>query len=470
MKQILLSVGLLLSAFATNNIHAQTVYNYTGTEQTYVVPNGVTTLLIEAYGAQGNDGVGAAPGLGGLGAYAYGELSVTPGQTIYIYVGGQDGFNGGGLAGAGNTGNGGGASDVRVGGNTLIDRVIVAGGGGGGGATGCVADHPGGNGGYGGGGTGQDGTTSPNGGGGFGGTLGAGGAEGIGCAGYVGSPGQNGGTGGDGQTCCCATIPSGGGGGGGYINGGGGGGGSAGTTGCSGNDKGGGGGGAGGSSFTGTLANPTTTDNVNGSDGYITITEVCISNSITPDAANLADITGICSADTASAPTATNTCGDVVNGVPDVTFPVTTTGTTVVTWTFDDGQGNTTTQAQNVILSGVETGVTATGTTLTADAVGVTYQWLDCDNGNAPIAGATSASYTPSVTGNYAVQITDNGCTDVSACILVDFTGIEELANPNKTLLKIVDETGRETTFRKNTVLFFVYTDGTSEKVFKTEE
>jgi hypothetical protein len=61
--------------------------------------------------------------------------------------------------------------------------------------------------------------------------------------------------------------------------------------------------------------------------------------------------------------------------------------------------------------------VTQVGLVLTADAAGVTYQWLDCDNSHAIIAGATSQSYSgPS--GNYAVQVSSitGGCTDTSAC------------------------------------------------------
>jgi PKD repeat protein len=65
------------------------------------------------------------------------------------------------------------------------------------------------------------------------------------------------------------------------------------------------------------------------------------------------------------------------------------------------------------------TNVTVTTTDLTADRnlSGTTYQWLDCDNANAPISGAASQVYTPTATsGNYAVQLTTNGCVSVSDC------------------------------------------------------
>ncbi len=147
------------------------------------------------------------------------------------------------------------------------------------------------------------------------------------------------------------------------------------------------------------------------------------------DTVTLADETGTCDV-TPVAPTAMDNCSGSITGVSNVTFPVSTVGTTVVTWTYDDGNGNTTTQDQNVIVAGVDTGVTQAGATLTADASGVTYQWLDCDNSFAIITGETNASFTATnLVGNYAVQIDDNGCVDTSACFLVDFTGLDDLEN-----------------------------------------
>ena len=148
----------------------------------------------------------------------------------------------------------------------------------------------------------------------------------------------------------------------------------------------------------------------------------------TPDVASLSDEVG-CDAVTAAAPTATDACsGNVITGTPDVTFPVTTPGTTVVTWTYDDGNGNISTQTQNVIVNVADVGVTQSGATLTADAAGATYQWVDCDNNFAVIAGETNQSFTPTATtGNYAVIVTENGCTDTSACFLVDYTGISDV-------------------------------------------
>lgn len=108
-------------------------YNYTGAPQLYIVPAGITQVTIKAWGAQGGANWVNNTNYGG---YAKGNLAVTPGETLYVYVGEQPlsgvvgGYNGGG-SGDGAGKGGGGASDVRQGGNTLNDRKIVAAGAGG---------------------------------------------------------------------------------------------------------------------------------------------------------------------------------------------------------------------------------------------------------------------------------------------------------------------------------------------------
>ena len=137
--------GCLVAFAAWGAQAATTTFNYTGAQQTYVVPAGVFSVHIDAQGASGWSG---PTNQGGFGGSAVGDLAVVPGQTLYIYVGGQGtlatadqvpaggGFNGGGNGmtndvGPNDVGGGGGASDVRQGGFTLADRVLVAAGGGG---------------------------------------------------------------------------------------------------------------------------------------------------------------------------------------------------------------------------------------------------------------------------------------------------------------------------------------------------
>jgi hypothetical protein len=172
----------------------------------------------------------------------------------------------------------------------------------------------------------------------------------------------------------------------------------------------------------------------------------------TPDVANLADVTAECEVTSLTAPTATDNCGDIITGVHDATLPINTIGTTVVTWTYTDAAGNVSTQTQNVIVGAVDATVTATGSLLTANNSNpaATFQWVDCDNGNAPIAGATNQSYQVLATGNYAVEVTVGNCTEVSPCEFVDVTGLTELTtefihvypNPASTTLNVETENG----------------------------
>lgn len=117
-----------------------------GSVQTLSVPY-TGKYKLEVWGAQGGS---YSTYYGGLGGYSYGTISLTKGATLYVYVGGQPvstsstsaaiagGYNGGGQARvhsySGTTTYcqaGGGASDIRVGQDSLYARVIVAGGGGG---------------------------------------------------------------------------------------------------------------------------------------------------------------------------------------------------------------------------------------------------------------------------------------------------------------------------------------------------
>ncbi len=56
------------------------------------------------------------------------------------------------------------------------------------------------------------------------------------------------------------------------------------------------------------------------------------------------------------------------------------------------------------------------------------YQWLDCNNGYAALPGDTLQTFTPTVNGDYAVEINLFGCVDTSACVHISNVGIEELA------------------------------------------
>jgi hypothetical protein len=189
-------------------------FNYTGGGRTFVVPQDGLYKL-EVWGASGStlyaSGQASTPGLGG---YSCGSVNLEAGDVLYIHAGGdprgiQGGYNGGGNVkneGEYRGQGGGGASDIRIGGESLYHRLIVAGGGGGAGGV----YHAG----AGGGAEGVEGANQSTDGRGKGGTQIAGGAGGTG--GYLGGNGTAGifGSGGT------AYNSGGGGGGGGWYGGG----------------------------------------------------------------------------------------------------------------------------------------------------------------------------------------------------------------------------------------------------------
>jgi hypothetical protein len=70
-----------------------------------------------------------------------------------------------------------------------------------------------------------------------------------------------------------------------------------------------------------------------------------------PDKTVLEDLTSECEINSLTAPSATDNCAGTINGTYDIELPITEQGVTVITWTYDDGNGNITTQTQNVILN-----------------------------------------------------------------------------------------------------------------------
>ena len=224
-------------------------FAFTGAAQSYHVPAGICSASVVAIGASGGraglpGGSGALTGQAGLGGMVSADISVTPGSSLTVLVGGQGapgsepeagpnpttagGFNGGGNGGGsdapntvnGSGGAGGGASSVLAGSTPLV----VAGGGGGVGGWQTVSPDLG-NGGNAGfpsaapGTAGFEAGNTP----GRGGTQAAGGAGGTNDGGS--GSGQAGtiGQGGDGSEGGTTYQVGGGGGGGGYFGGGGGG-------------------------------------------------------------------------------------------------------------------------------------------------------------------------------------------------------------------------------------------------------
>lgn len=81
----------------------------------------------------------------------------------------------------------------------------------------------------------------------------------------------------------------------------------------------------------------------------------------------------------------------------------------------------------NLTINTVNVSVTANDPTLTANVLGAQYQWVNCNNNFQPIGGATQASFSPTLSGSYAVVVSSNGCTDTSICYTINSVGFDPL-------------------------------------------
>lgn len=404
--------------FSLNSFGQSQTFNFTGSQQSWVVPTCVTSINVTAAGADGGGNNG------GNGAVVTGSIAVTPGQTIYIYVGGSGacpgaGWNGGGVGqNANSTANrscgGGGASDIRIGGTALGNRVIVAAGGGGMG--GGTEDAVGGVGGC---ATGTAGT-SPFGQGGGGATQSAGGGAGppwisSGNPGTAGTLGQ----GGNGGTDPCYNNSPGGGGGGGYYGGGGGG------SDCFDLSPYGGGSGGGGSSLTpgGGGCNAGT----NNGAGYITITWTVSSPTVTPS--NTGPYCVGATIQLNAGGTGTTYAWTGPNGftssAQNPTLPATTAAAGTYNVTVSNGSCSASGSTTVVInpsptIAPNNTGPYCAGTTiqLNAGGTGTTYSWTGPGGFTSGLQNPTRPA-TVANGGTYNLTVTSAGCSSTASTTVV---------------------------------------------------
>jgi Glycine rich protein len=138
-----------MSRFITSVPYTQfpASFNYVGSNQTFIVPAGVKSITVYMWGAGGGGTTtqyGATLGPGGTGAFVTGQISVTPGQTLYVLVGQGGGgmqsyyqvkLSPGGFPGGGNgyyAAGGGGYSGIFTSSTpSQGNALIVAGAGGG---------------------------------------------------------------------------------------------------------------------------------------------------------------------------------------------------------------------------------------------------------------------------------------------------------------------------------------------------
>lgn len=117
-----------------------------------------------------------------------------------------------------------------------------------------------------------------------------------------------------------------------------------------------------------------------------------------------------------------NSCGDyILNGQ-------TYSSSGFYNQTFTNSAGCDSVLTLNLTIDLVDNTVTQSGNSLTATGTG-TYQWIDCDNNNTPITGATNQLFSATSAGSFAVVISNGSCTDTSNCFTI--VGIHDLNKLN---------------------------------------
>ncbi|MEX1191179.1 MAG: LamG-like jellyroll fold domain-containing protein [Brumimicrobium sp.] len=101
-----------------------------------------------------------------------------------------------------------------------------------------------------------------------------------------------------------------------------------------------------------------------------------------------------------------------------------TSSNNTATHTLTNAAGCDSIVTLNLTMNTVDLGITNNSPTLVASASPATYQWVNCDENYNLISGETNSEYTPQSNGNYAVIITQNGCTDTTACEIVNNIGL----------------------------------------------
>jgi len=87
--------------------------------------------------------------------------------------------------------------------------------------------------------------------------------------------------------------------------------------------------------------------------------------------------------------------------------------------------GNSVASTLTISIIEINTAVNQNQNELLALAENAQFQWVNCET-NTEIQGETNASFTPIQDGNYAVLVTQNGCSELSDCFQVQLLSIED--------------------------------------------
>jgi hypothetical protein len=164
-------------------------------------------------------------------------------------------------------------------------------------------------------------------------------------------------------------------------------------------------------------------------NNYLTTFSIDDTTAPTPDVANLSDITTECEVTSLTAPTATDNCGGSVTVTNNASLPIATQGTTVVTWTYDDGNGNTSTQNQNVIVNDITNPVIPTLADVTGECSATATAPTTTDNCSGVLTGTTSDALIYNSQGTFVINWTfDDG--NGNTIVVPQNVIVDDITNP----------------------------------------
>jgi hypothetical protein len=166
-----------------------------------------------------------------------------------------------------------------------------------------------------------------------------------------------------------------------------------------------------------------------GNGNSTTAIQNVVVDDVTPPATpTLADATSECAV-TVTAPTTTDNCAGTITGTTSDPLDYTAQGTYQITWTFDDGNGNSTTAIQNVVVDDVTTPVTPTLADATGECSLTITAPTTTDNCAGTITGTTSDPLDYTAQGTYQITWTfddgnGNSTTAIQNVVVNPLTGV----------------------------------------------
>ncbi len=178
-------------------------------------------------------------------------------------------------------------------------------------------------------------------------------------------------------------------------------------------------------------------DDGNGNDIDV-MQNVIIDDITNPTTPTLSDVTGECSA-TATAPTTTDNCSGTITGTTSDALTYNTQGTHVITWNFDDGNGNDIDVMQNVIIDDITNPTTPTLSDVTGECSATATAPTTTDNCSGTITGTTSDALTYNTQGTHVItwNFDDGNGNDID---VMQNVIIDDITNP--TTPTLADVTG----------------------------